>query len=215
MNVVRRPDGGAVVELDALESELLTDYLRATTHKARAELRKAAHPTDYAVMMHLVRALRQRLTGERNGLWTVKAPASYVRSQDVLPQYTLKDLPMHWNHFILDADGNPVECDLLTRHKWEQENPHAYVVHQTIIEATGQEVSTVFLGQDISHGRTKDPVLFETMVFPTDGPHLFAGFQDRYSTRDQADRGHAILIARILQLVGGLARVKDPAAEKP
>ena len=52
-------------------------------------------------------------------------------------------------------------------------------------EINGIKVSTVFLGLDHSFGDGK-PLLFETMIFG--GEH--DGYQDRYSTWDEAEEGH-------------------------
>jgi len=53
-------------------------------------------------------------------------------------------------------------------------------------------VSTVFLGIDHSFGGGP-PLLFETMVFggPLDGE------QERYSTLDEAEAGHAAMIEKV------------------
>lgn len=53
-------------------------------------------------------------------------------------------------------------------------------------------VSTAFLGRDHSFGEG-EPLLFETMVLG--GPHH--GEQDRYSTWEQAEAGHAAMCARV------------------
>jgi len=52
-------------------------------------------------------------------------------------------------------------------------------------------VSTVWLGLD--HGWGQRPLYFETMIFG--GKH--DGWQARYSTRAEAEAGHAALIARL------------------
>jgi hypothetical protein len=52
-------------------------------------------------------------------------------------------------------------------------------------------VSTVFLGLDHSHGRGR-PLWFETMVFHNGDP----GDMDRYTTWEEAEAGHARIVAR-------------------
>lgn len=52
------------------------------------------------------------------------------------------------------------------------------------------DVSTVFLGLDHAFGQGS-PLIFETMVFG--GP--LDGRQDRYSTYEQAEAGHAAMVA--------------------
>lgn len=57
-------------------------------------------------------------------------------------------------------------------------------------------VSTVFLVYD--HGWPDCPLLFETMVF---GGAL-DGTQERYSTWDEAEAGHAAMVARVEAALG-------------
>lgn len=52
-------------------------------------------------------------------------------------------------------------------------------------------VSTVFLGLDHSFGDGWPPLLFETMVFDE------SGYQHRYSTWEQAETGHAAILAEV------------------
>lgn len=53
------------------------------------------------------------------------------------------------------------------------------------------EISTVFLG--INHGYFGEPQWFETMVFG--GP--LDQHQDRYATYEEAEAGHALMVARV------------------
>lgn len=57
----------------------------------------------------------------------------------------------------------------------------------------GIEVSTVFLGTDLSFGDSKLPVLWETMVF---GGKLDEE-QDRYTLLEDAEAGHDAMVARV------------------
>ncbi len=61
----------------------------------------------------------------------------------------------------------------------------------TFVSAAVQ-VSTVFLGLDHRFGADGPPVVFETMTFG--GP--FDQEQDRYSTWEEAEAGHAAAVAR-------------------
>lgn len=66
-----------------------------------------------------------------------------------------------FGHWILDDDGNPVECDLMTWARFFAQSDQR-VVKKTQIGP--YEVSTVFLG--IDHNLLGDvPHLWETMVF--------------------------------------------------
>lgn len=57
-------------------------------------------------------------------------------------------------------------------------------------------VSTVFLGLDHNFLGRGDPLLFETMVFG--GPLNLE--QERYSTWEDAERGHAAMVARVMAM---------------
>jgi hypothetical protein len=68
-------------------------------------------------------------------------------------------------------------------------------------------VSTVFLGIDHNWGFRNEerPILFETMVFG--GEH--AGYQDRYCTWEEAEIGHARIVAFISKSEGpGKGRIR-------
>lgn len=54
------------------------------------------------------------------------------------------------------------------------------------------KVSTVFLGLDHQWGEGP-PLLFETMIF--EGPH--DGYQERYSTWDEAEAGHKVALSLV------------------
>jgi hypothetical protein len=56
------------------------------------------------------------------------------------------------------------------------------------------EVSTVFLGIDMSHGWGGPPILFETMVF---GPDGYQSDCFRCSTYDEAERQHENMVAEV------------------
>ena len=90
--------------------------------------------------------------------------------------------------YILDADGQPVKADLMTWAKWFK-TAERHVAKDSIgqPEGTDIDISTVFLGLDHRFSNTGEPVLWETMIFG--GPH--DGYQDRYTSRADADAGHA------------------------
>jgi hypothetical protein len=90
-------------------------------------------------------------------------------------------------YYILDDQGEPVPCDLLTWARWF-ETADRQVAHD-IDEATGIRVSTVFLGFDQSFRGGGPPILWESMVF---GGTL-DGSQRRYSSRREALNGHRAL----------------------
>lgn len=117
-------------------------------------------------------------------------------------------------HWILDADGEPVEAGSLKEWgRWFDAHPEARRVDATDMGAMGN-VSTVFLGQDHSFGVSDEeptPVLFESMVFG--GPYDQA-IQERYCTRAEALVGHALLVNKLekrrAELLDGLEWGDDP-----
>ena len=70
-------------------------------------------------------------------------------------------------------------------------NPQRIVARDTIGNV---RVSTVFLGIDHNFLGDGPPLIFETMVF---GASALDGEQDRYSTWDEAEAGHAAMVARV------------------
>lgn len=78
--------------------------------------------------------------------------------------------------------------DLLEWGKWMQTADRK--VAKTEID--GQRISTVFLGLD-HNWDAGPPAIFETMVF---GGAL-DGEQDRYSTWEEAEAGHAAMVERV------------------
>jgi hypothetical protein len=90
--------------------------------------------------------------------------------------------------YILDGHtAKPVD-DVLEWGTWF-ETANRRVAKDTIGDS---EVSTVFIGLDHSFGGDK-PLIFETMVF--DGP--LDGEMDRYSTWEEAEKGHADMVKRV------------------
>ena len=99
------------------------------------------------------------------------------------------------DHWILDADGNPVQAELMEWARWFETNSRT-VARDHVTDAV--RVSTVFLGLDHRFGDKGDPVLWETMIFGFPGGHKLDGYQDRYSSKQAALDGHAraLVLAR-------------------
>jgi len=57
----------------------------------------------------------------------------------------------------------------------------------------GIHISTVFLGLDHRFGEDGPPLIFETMVFGGE----YDQFQERYSTWEEAEKGHAEILSRV------------------
>lgn len=88
--------------------------------------------------------------------------------------------------YILSADKVPLPCfDVLEWANWVENNRDACLVGLDVTDE--YRVSTVFLTLDHNFRFHGDPVLFETMVFFTDGEY---GDMDRYSSWAEALAGH-------------------------
>lgn len=101
---------------------------------------------------------------------------------------------MSIQYFILDARGEPVDCDLLTWARWmETAERHVADDHVGTFR-----VSTVFLGFDHRILGEGPPLLWETMIF---GPrhHQLDSRQRRYSSRAAALEGHAQALTLVRQ----------------
>lgn len=58
-------------------------------------------------------------------------------------------------------------------------------------ELNGTLVSTIFLGLDHGFPCIGEPILWETMIF---GDDEFEGYQERYSSYDDAMKGHELAV---------------------
>ena len=97
--------------------------------------------------------------------------------------------------FVLDGHL-PVRCEnVIEWGKWFETADRK--VAKT--ENEGVQVSTVFLGSNHNWG-DGPPLLFETMIFG--GKH--DGDQERYSTREEAEAGHALMCARAFPQNSGI-----------
>lgn len=93
--------------------------------------------------------------------------------------------------YVMNDDGTLREAGL---EEWAK----AYDNRWNKKTAVGErEVSTVFLSSDHNFTMKGPPVMFETMVFGG-GPPWFE-YQERYTTKVLAERGHAVIVAAIQQ----------------
>lgn len=104
-------------------------------------------------------------------------------------------------YYILDGH-TPVESDCYAWAKWleTRKGEEGWRVGHHV--ADGIEVSTVFLGLNHNWG-DGEPLIFETMVFggPLDSE------QERYSTWEEAEAGHASMVRRAqASVAAGLAQ---------
>lgn len=106
---------------------------------------------------------------------------------------------MTTNRYVLDESGNPkMEPDLIAWAQWyEKANRHVAADTVLVNGVTPVKVSTVFLGLDHNFCLGGPPVLWETMIFG--GEH--DQYQERYQTREQAERGHRRAVALVKGMV--------------
>lgn len=104
-------------------------------------------------------------------------------------------------YYILDADNNVVEADLLTWARWFEDHPTDRIVGWSQI-TSGCRVSTVFLGLDHRHFGEGPPLIFETMIFggPLDGETW------RYASYDDAETGHKVAVRKAREAAGQKVR---------
>jgi hypothetical protein len=99
--------------------------------------------------------------------------------------------------YILDADNNVVEADMMTWAMWLEGDPGRRTIGWTQVTSEIM-VSTVFLGLDHRLYGKGPPMLFETMIF---GGSLDE-YQWRYSSYDDAQTGHAAAVRKCREAVG-------------
>jgi hypothetical protein len=93
--------------------------------------------------------------------------------------------------YILDGK-KAVPAEFMAWARWYETAGDTRVVAKTTVGES--RVSTVFLGIDHNWG-DGPPLLFETMVF--EGP--LDGEQERYSTWEEAEAGHAAMCQRVTE----------------
>ena len=103
-------------------------------------------------------------------------------------------------YYILDANGDPVPCDVRTWGEWFERTSRTrerIIAHDRDEGPGGVEilVSTVFLGLDVT--LNGPPVLWETMVLGG----LLDGFQIRYTSRADAFRGHQEICRQVSESI--------------
>lgn len=142
--------------------------------------------------------------------------ASYRHWQGILDE----DRP---RYFIIHADpARPIPVSMLTWSRWYEKNHAKKRVKRTVFP-WGTTVSTVFLGLDHGfpeiteladkdeHGEYK-PVLWESMAFPWYGRRGEDRASDRYTSYDDALRGHKRMVWRallddVLEIPRGIWRI--------
>lgn len=95
-------------------------------------------------------------------------------------------------YYKLDAQGNHVACDVTEWARWFEDEDARIIARNHIWD--DMLVSTIFLGIDHGFGRG-DEVLYETMIFDQGAGRSRELYQKRYSTREEAIKGHREAIA--------------------
>lgn len=98
-------------------------------------------------------------------------------------------------HLFYDPDGNPITAD-----QWSELRENTDLPRVALTELGDYWVSTVWLGLNQSAWAGEPVMIYETMAFK--GNDL-TGVGDRriYATRQQAEAGHAEVVAKIQQLI--------------
>jgi hypothetical protein len=97
-------------------------------------------------------------------------------------------------HYLLTRDRQVVTCDNLQEWAIAWGTASNQIARTVIGTAV---VSTVFLGLDHNFG-IGPPILFETMIFDKRRPR---DYMERYSTIEEAQRGHARAVYHVDQLL--------------
>lgn len=99
-------------------------------------------------------------------------------------------------HYILDADNNVIETDLITWAIWLDNLGNRTVGYTEITSECF--ISTVFMGLDHRFHGKGPPIVFETMIFggPLD-QHTW-----RYASYDDADTGHKAAVRKAREAIG-------------
>jgi hypothetical protein len=103
---------------------------------------------------------------------------------------------MTYKYILKGKKVIPVD-DVLVWGKWFEKNGKKRVVKQETLP-NGKWVSTVFLGLDHNFREGGKPLLFETMVFPSQ-ESMQELDMDRYSTWEEAESGHKKMVRKWLK----------------
>jgi hypothetical protein len=83
-----------------------------------------------------------------------------------------------------------------------------------VASGCGRRVSTIWLGLDHGHSKDDPPIIFETMMFKdVDGQEGGSIDSQRYSTEEQALKGHEEMVQQHVYILDRLARKLREADE--
>jgi hypothetical protein len=106
-------------------------------------------------------------------------------------------------YYVLDEHNGVVECDLITWGRFFEKMENRLVAYTEITSEIN--VSTIFIGIDHRMCGKGPPVLFETMVFGGE----FDGYDYRYTSWDDAETGHKMMVARARAAIGQIIRHEE------
>lgn len=114
-----------------------------------------------------------------------------------------------------DRDGKPISLD-----QWTQLHGNIEYLRVAQTELGPYTVSTVWLGIDHGWGRSHAPIIFETMVFAMHEPAAdqrpeWLDYCDRYSTEEEARRGHEEAVTLVRATMPGAEVAEDQPAAHP
>ncbi|HYE77547.1 MAG TPA: hypothetical protein VEI97_06150 [bacterium] len=95
-------------------------------------------------------------------------------------------------HYVLDEAGEVVGATSMSWALWFETHNRQIALDEPL---PGVQVSTVFLGLDHQWDDSRPPLIYETMTFGYEGD---GGWQLRYSTREEALAGHALVISALV-----------------
>ncbi len=110
------------------------------------------------------------------------------------------------NWYILNEDHIIEPVSIEEYIEWEKiYGKNRKIVKKEEIKEKDCEISTVFLGLDHAHGRQREPLLFETMIFGGEKDQEFW----RYHTWEEAIKGHK----NIVKMCGG--KIEKEIVDEP
>lgn len=110
-------------------------------------------------------------------------------------------------HLYNLADDGETPVPVATMSEWRGIQDRRRIIGATYLASDGAPIpkdqqwvamiSTVFLALDHNHMPSGPPVLWETMIFPTEDSQQTCDFQQRYTSRASAVAGHQCVVEAV------------------
>ena len=117
-------------------------------------------------------------------------------------------------HYIIDEHGYEREVSMDEYNEWRWSEVGRKRRNVGFTPVGDYTVSTVFIGHDMSHGRTFAPLLYETLVMRNLGWssmfHPLSGYMETYYTWDEAIEGHEEMIELVREHMAALTMPSVP-----